>query len=75
MYMRIYIWQRIITPHMALLADALAQQGVSVVYVANSEMSADRQQQGWCPPTLRYAQLKIAPDTAAVKKNGCDSPQ
>ena len=59
---------------MALLADALAQRGVAVVYVANSEMSADRQQQGWRPPTLRYAQLKIAPDTAAVKKMVAAAP-
>lgn len=70
----VYFWQRIITPHMALLADALAQRGVAVVYVANGEMSYDRQEQGWKPPILRFAQLKIAPDRAAVKKLVAKAP-
>lgn len=63
----VYFWQRIITPHMALLAESLAQRGVAIVYVANSEMSADRLQQGWRAPALRSAKLHIAPDKAAVK--------
>lgn len=53
---------------MSFLADALAQRGVAVVYVANGQMSDDRQQLGWQPPTLRHAQLRIATDEAAVKK-------
>lgn len=64
----VYFWQRIITPHMALLADALAKQGVGVVYVANNEISDDRMQQGWQPPTLQYARLRIALDKTAVIK-------
>lgn len=70
----VYFWQRIISPHMALLADALAQRGFTVIYVANGEMSVDRQQQGWQPPILRFAQLKIACDAAAVEKLVAEAP-
>ena len=35
----IYFWQRIVSPHMAGLAAALAGQNCSVVYVAERTMS------------------------------------
>ena len=48
----IWFWQRIVSPHMAHLAAALAQKGARVTYVAEEPMSADRQQQGWETPVL-----------------------
>lgn len=63
----IWFWQRIVTPHMALLADALASQGNTVVYVANEQMSAERAKQGWKAPALGAARLQLAPDEKAVK--------
>ncbi len=44
---QVYFWQRIVTPHMAILAEAMAVQGIPVLYVANERMSAEREQQGW----------------------------
>src|SRR5262245_31851210 len=64
----VWFWQRIVSPHMAGLAEALAAQGRPVTYVAEREMSADRAAQGWRPPTLGLAQLHFAPDADAVTK-------
>jgi glycosyltransferase involved in cell wall biosynthesis len=63
----IYFWQRIVSPHMAGLAAALAGQDCSVVYVAERQMSEDRAQQGWTSPDLGKARLELAPTTAAVQ--------
>lgn len=62
----IWIWQRIVTPHMVGLADSLAEQGCSVVYVAEQPMSEDRAREGWVPATLHSAALRLAPTRAAV---------
>lgn len=48
----IWFWQQIISPHMAVLAAALARRGARVTYVAQSAMSAARATQGWQPPAL-----------------------
>lgn len=56
----VWFWQRIVSPHMAGLAAALARQGCQVVYVANEIMSADRAQQGWTMPDLGDARLELA---------------
>lgn len=71
----VWFWQRIVSPHMAFLADALAAQGWSVVYVANQQMSADRASQGWQPPELKQAQVKIAPDAHSVEALIASSPR
>ena len=63
----VYFWQRIVSPHMAGLAAALAGQGCSVVYVAERQMSEDRAQQGWTSPALGMASLELAPTAAAVR--------
>lgn len=59
----IWFWQRIVSPHMAELAVALARLGCRVVYVVEREMSDVRAAQGWCAPELhgvdvRYARTK-----------------
>lgn len=62
----VYFWQRIVTPHMAYLADALADSGRQVIYVANESMSTDRQRMGWAAPELVHAKLLIAADVDEV---------
>lgn len=55
-----WFWQRIVTPHMAELAAALARQGSEVIYVAEQPMSADRAEQGWIVPQLPGVRLELA---------------
>lgn len=62
----IWLWQDIVSPHMAGLAAALAARGVQVVYVAEQELSEDRVKLGWALPELAEARLEIAPTAAAV---------
>jgi len=56
----IWIWQRIISPHMAGLATALAAKGCAVTYVAETTMTAGRAQQGWSVPELGSVVLRMA---------------
>ncbi|MDA8631249.1 glycosyltransferase family 4 protein [Litoricolaceae bacterium] len=62
----VYFWQRIVTPHMANLAEALGAQGHAVTYVANKSLSPDREQMGWIAPVLKQAQLCIAANANEV---------
>lgn len=63
----IWFWQRIVSPHMAGLASAVAARGRPVVYVAEQPMSADRAAQGWKAADLGKAELRLAPDAASVQ--------
>ena len=62
----IWIWQDIVSPHMAGLAAALARQGCEVVYVAERSITQDRASQGWTLPDLGSARLELAPTRVAV---------
>ena len=53
----LWIWQRIVSPHIAGMADSLGKKQ-PVVYVAEKVMTATRTAQGWNAPTLRYAELR-----------------
>lgn len=57
---RIWFWQRIVSPHMAGLAVALAERGHEVVYVAERMMSPHRAHQGWDAPSLPGVALELA---------------
>jgi len=70
----IYFWQRIVSPHMAGLAAALAGQECAVVYVAERQMSEERAQQGWTSPGLGTASLELAPTAAAVRTLALSAP-
>ena len=61
----VWFWQRILSPHMAGLAEALAGQGLSVTYVAEEPMAADLAQRGWSAPRLEQARLILAPTPTA----------
>lgn len=62
----IWFWQRIVSPHMAGLASALADIGHDVTYVAEQPMSEDRAALGWETPSLGGARLEYAPDREAM---------
>jgi len=63
----IFIWQRIISPHMAGLATALVDLGMEVVYVAERTMSESRARQGWSPSDLGGARLELVSNAEAVR--------
>lgn len=65
---RIWLWQNIISPHMASLAVALARHGCDVVYVAQQSMSEDRVQQGWSSPSLDGVRLESMPSAESVRQ-------
>lgn len=66
MMREVWLWQHIISPHMAGLAVALARQGCAVTYVAEIAMSDDRKRQGWSVPDLSGVNLRIADRESAV---------
>lgn len=63
----IWLWQPIISPHMAGLAVALARRGCDVSYVAQQILSEDRTRQGWSKPSLAGVRLVFADSRAAVE--------
>jgi glycosyltransferase involved in cell wall biosynthesis len=71
----IWFWQRIVSPHMAHLAAALAKKkGARVTYVAEQPMSADRQQQGWQTPDLPGVNLVFANTDTEIESLIHDAP-
>ena len=57
---RIWFWQRIVTPHMVELASELARQGHDVTYVAEVPMTTDRLELGWKAPSLVEVRVEYA---------------
>lgn len=55
MTLSVWFWQRMVTPHMAYLAMALAERGHSVTYVAEEELSPERRRMGWVAPKIEKA--------------------
>jgi len=73
--MNIYIWQRIISPHMVGLASSLAlYSNCEVVYVAEKGMSVDRAQQGWALPSTGGAKIKFASTKDIARSIVMDAP-
>lgn len=64
----IWLWQRIVTPHMAGLAVALGRLGHPVTYIAEEEMSSDRAAQGWTHQTLPSVNLRFAPTSIDTER-------
>lgn len=62
----IWLWQPIVSPHMAGLATALATRGHDVAYVAEQIMTPDRALQGWSPPPMHDVRLEVASTFASV---------
>lgn len=72
--MKIYIWQRIVSPHMASLARALVKQGCEVVYLAEQTITPEREAQGWNTPDLGGAFLLIISNKKQAKEKALAAP-
>ena len=72
--LEVWFWQRILSPHMAGLAVALAPLGCKVTYVAEQAMSDDRTKQGWVVPVLPGVDLVYAANSAAIAALVCKAP-
>ncbi len=70
----IWFWQRIVSPHMAGLATALAARGVAVTYVAEQTLSADRVTQGWAMPGVAGVRLQLRPELRAMIDEAAAAP-
>jgi|TARA_B110000037_G_C17076634_1_gene488140 glycosyltransferase involved in cell wall biosynthesis len=71
----IWFWQRMVTPHMAVLAAALAERGFKVNYVANENLSKERIHQGWKMPELGKVKLLLAPNKDTVIRYALNAPK
>jgi len=71
----IWFWQRIVSPHMAGLAVALARLGNKVTYVAEQNMSPDRAQQGWMAPPLSSVRIMYATNRAETAALAHEAPE
>ena len=71
----IWIWQRMVTPHLAALAAALAERGFKVNYVANENLSKERIQTGWQMPELGNVKLLLAPNKDAIIRYALNAPK
>lgn len=60
----IWFWQRMVTPHMAYLAAAMARRGHDVTYVAEEELGAERVALGWQLPDVQGVALLFAKNAA-----------
>lgn len=63
----VWIWQSVVSPHVAGLASALAENCRKVVYLAEQAMSDERARQGWAPSSVGPARLELVPTEAAVR--------
>lgn len=63
----IWLWQAIISPHMAGLAVSLVRRGRDVTYVAQQTLSEDRVRQGWSEPSLAGVRLQLVDSRALVE--------
>jgi glycosyltransferase involved in cell wall biosynthesis len=69
----VWFWQRMVSPHMAGLAEALASSR-PVTYVAEQPMCPERLSQGWHSPQMRCAQLRLAPTADAMRRLVHEAP-
>ena len=56
----VWFWQTILTPHMGLLAEALAKRGYNVTFVSNEILSKKRLELGWDKARLNKAKFILA---------------
>ena len=56
----VWFWQTMLTPHMGLLAEALAKRGYNVTFVSNEILSKKRLELGWDKGRLNKAKFILA---------------
>jgi len=70
----IWIWQNILSPHMAALAAALAARGHKVTYIAQQLSRAERTELGWTVPSLGEANLVHCTGPQELEKLARNAP-
>lgn len=65
--LHVWFWQRMVSPHIAFLAMALAKRGVEVRFVAETAISEERAMQGWQAPRLEEVELSLLADEVEVE--------
>lgn len=71
----IWFWQRMISPHMAYLATAMAHRGHSVSYVAEEALSPERAAMGWQQPPTGSLQLRYATNSITARMLAEQAPE
>ena len=70
----VWIWQTIISPHMAGIAVALADRGHAVTYLAEQTITTDRVEQGWQIAELPGVVFRLVDSTAAIEAAVSSAP-
>lgn len=71
----IWFWQVTCSPHMTALAEALAERGFHVTYVANKLLSKNRVEQGWEQTDFNKVKLKLAVNKNTVTRLASEAPR
>lgn len=69
--LNVWFWQRMVSPHMAYLAAALARRGHAVTYVAEEQLAPERAAMGWQRVDLEEVALRFirrAEDATALAR-------
>ena len=70
----VWIWQNILSPHMAALATALAARGHKVTYIAQQLSRAERTELGWTVPNLGEANFVHCKGPRELEKLASNAP-
>tara|TARA_Y200000002_G_scaffold379883_1_gene390125 strand:- start:5570 stop:6691 length:1122 start_codon:yes stop_codon:yes gene_type:complete len=71
----IWFWQLTCSPHMTALAEALAERGFHVTFVANKLLSTNRVEQGWEQADFNKVRLKLAVNKNTVTRLASEAPR
>ncbi len=64
--MDVWIWQQMLTPHMAYFAESLSRLGHSVTYIITELVSEKRRLSGWQVPELKNAKVEIVTNSDQI---------
>lgn len=64
----IWFWQRMVTPHMAYLAEAMARRGHDVTYVAEEDLGDERAALGWQLPAMQDVKLHFVTNASEAAR-------
>lgn len=64
----IYYWEKMSSPHVAGLLEALVRRGCKVTYVVEATVTSDRLNQGWSAPAMEGVHLKLVSSEDDVER-------
>lgn len=73
--LRIYFWQKMLTPHMTALALSLYKAGYDIYYIAEISLSQDRLDLGWEIQKLEKIKVKYVKNQNSVRSIINDAPK